>query len=522
MARFQLLIRELGKAPRVAPVTQTLVVGRSRRADVVIDDEEVSREQFRIGLQGVLVFLEGIGKTNRTTVDGTTVDAGQRVTINVGATIKVGRTTLVLQAGEVTEDAPARPGSIDATMVAKGPTPARPDPQAEQERTGGFAGPVGGATLPPVAPGQGGASADDPGQYGQTINVGFRPGGQGKPPAARPADPPPPATPPDAPGDGGGNTIQLSGGYRPGQAAPSGRSAPPPTESGMPPDATIQVPAGFRPGRGTNPPTPPPPTPRPTPTPPRPTPPPTDLTAPVGPPRTTSKPPTPVDPAPPKPDRPKTVLVSAEQMKADLGSPSEPLSADGESRMHQAMPRLFVKGDTIRRRVRLMKACTKVGRAETADVLLPNESVSELHAEIVFDGTTWCLRDCGSTNGTLVDGEIVRAASRPIRRHSLLGFGNLRGLFLCNDAANAASDLRLEERALRLLVAAGRLPKDVAKQVAALARRDNTQSIAEILLGDTPIEPADWATAFTSVKNRPTLFDRLRALFTRKAKPGPR
>ena len=521
MPRFQLLIRELGKAPRVAPVTQTLVVGRSRRADVVIDDEEVSREQFRIGLQGALVFLEGLGKTNRTTVDGTTVDAGQRVTLNVGATIKVGRTALVLQAGEVTADAPARPGNVDATMVARGPSPPRPDQQSEQERTGGFAGPPGGATLPPGTAGQQtGANAEEPGNYGQTINVGFRPGGQGKPPAPRPAVPPPPSPPPDAPADGGGNTIQLPGGYRPGQAAPSGRSTPLPTESGMLPDATIQVPAGFRPGRGTNPPTPPPPTPPPTP--PRPTPPPTDVTAPVGPSHSASRPPTPVDPAPRKPDRPKTVVVSPEQMKAELGSPTAPLSADGESRMHQAMPRLFVKGDTIRRRVRLMKGCTKVGRAETADVLLPNESVSELHAEIVFDGASWCLRDCGSTNGTLVDGEIVRGASRPIRRHSLLGFGNLRGLFLCNDAASAASDLRLEERALRLLVAAGRLSKDVAKQVAALARRDNTQSIAEILLGDTPIEPADWATAFTSVKNRPTLFDRLRALFTRKAKPGAR
>ena len=56
----------------------------------------------------------------------------------------------------------------------------------------------------------------------------------------------------------------------------------------------------------------------------------------------------------------------------------------------------------------------------------------------------------------------------------------------------------------------------------ALARRDRTQSICEILLGDTPIEPADWANAITAVKGRVTLLDRLRALFTRKPKPPAR
>jgi hypothetical protein len=198
------------------------------------------------------------------------------------------------------------------------------------------------------------------------------------------------------------------------------------------------------------------------------------------------------------------------------------IAADVEGRLHQALPRLFVKGDTIRRRVRLMKARTRIGRAETADVLLPNESVSELHAEIEFDGTTWSLRDCGSTNGTLVNNEILRSRSAAIGRNSLLGFGSLRGLFLCNDPASAAADRRDEERALRLLVSAGRLTKDVGKQVLALARRDSSQTIAEILLGDTPIEPADWANAIAAVRGRKTLLDRLWALFTRQPKPPAR
>jgi hypothetical protein len=183
--------------------------------------------------------------------------------------------------------------------------------------------------------------------------------------------------------------------------------------------------------------------------------------------------------------------------------------------MHQAMPRLFVKSETLRRRVRLMKAKTRVGRAETADVLLPNESVSELHAEIEFDGTGWAIRDCGSTNGTLVDATVLRNSVLPLTRNTLLGFGNLRGLFLCNDVATADADRRAEERALRLLVRAGRLPKDVARQVQALVRRDPNQSVAEVLLGDTPIEAVDWANAMTAVRRRPSLLDRIRGWFSR-------
>lgn len=44
MPRFQLLVREPGKPPRVVPLSQPVVVGRSRRCDVVLEDEEVGRE----------------------------------------------------------------------------------------------------------------------------------------------------------------------------------------------------------------------------------------------------------------------------------------------------------------------------------------------------------------------------------------------------------------------------------------------------------------------------------------------
>jgi hypothetical protein len=222
--------------------------------------------------------------------------------------------------------------------------------------------------------------------------------------------------------------------------------------------------------------------------------------------------------------RPKTVYVPPGGVPPRGAAPTEPtpgIAADVEARLHQALPRLFVKSDTLRRRVRLMKARTRIGRAETADVLL-NESVSELHAEIEFDGQTWAVRDCGSTNGTLVGDTVLRSSMLPLARNTLLGFGTLRGLFLCNDAATAGADRRLEERALWLLVRAGRLPRDVARQVLVLARRDLNQAIAEILLGDTAIEAIDWANAMAAVQSRVSLLERIRRWFRRSPKPPAR
>ena len=74
MSRFQLLIREPGKTPRHFPLTSTVVVGRSKKVECSVDDNEVGRKQFRIGIKSGFVVLEDLGATNRTVVDNTTID----------------------------------------------------------------------------------------------------------------------------------------------------------------------------------------------------------------------------------------------------------------------------------------------------------------------------------------------------------------------------------------------------------------------------------------------------------------
>lgn len=184
-------------------------------------------------------------------------------------------------------------------------------------------------------------------------------------------------------------------------------------------------------------------------------------------------------------------------------------AAELEARLHQCNARLVVKGESVKRRVRLLKARTKIGRAENADVLLPAESVSEQHAEITFDGVQWLLQDNGSTNGSMVDGVLLRGQKLPIRRDSLLAFGSLRAIFLSNDPATAADCRRHDARAVRQLIKTGRLPRDVGKQVQELAATDPSQSMAEILLLNTPIEAADWHAAISAARAHQPLLERL-------------
>jgi hypothetical protein len=349
-------------------------------------------------------------------------------------------------------------GNAGMTMnLPPGRPGARPVP-ADQESTASANRTRPEAPAPAVPP------RVDPSDAAPLQTMPLRPGGI-RPPAA----PNPPAALPPLDAAGSLNTVELRPGQR-GAPAASPRPAP------------------------ASPPPPPPPPPRPAPVAaPRPAAP---AAAPAVSPAAASVP-TPPRPAPAAaPERPKTVMVSAQE----LGT-GPAMTPDLEAKLHQTMPRLLVKSGSLKRRVRLMRACTKVGRAETADVLLPNESVSEQHAELHFDGQQWHLQDLGSTNGSVVDGGLLRGQKVPIHRNSLLGFGSLRAIFVCNHP-QVADDRRLEERALRSLAQSGRLPRELVGQVLDALRADSSQSIPEIVLLETAIEPAEWATAVATASTQ--------------------
>jgi hypothetical protein len=60
-----------------------------------------------------------------------------------------------------------------------------------------------------------------------------------------------------------------------------------------------------------------------------------------------------------------------------------------------------------------------LGRSSENDIPVPDASISKKHLAFESDGEAWFVRDLGSTNGTLVDGEPVRL-DRPTRLRGAL------------------------------------------------------------------------------------------------------
>jgi serine phosphatase RsbU (regulator of sigma subunit) len=80
------------------------------------------------------------------------------------------------------------------------------------------------------------------------------------------------------------------------------------------------------------------------------------------------------------------------------------------------------------RTVEIREAAT-LGRGPHADVRIEEPTVSRRHAELRFDEQRWWLRDLGSRNGTLRNGEAVTAIAVPLENGDRLQFGRLQASF---------------------------------------------------------------------------------------------
>ena len=66
-----------------------------------------------------------------------------------------------------------------------------------------------------------------------------------------------------------------------------------------------------------------------------------------------------------------------------------------------------------------------IGRDDASDVTLKDQTVSRLHAVLERYGKSWVLRDMGSANGTLLNGERI-GADRPLHGGDEVGIGSIR------------------------------------------------------------------------------------------------
>jgi diguanylate cyclase (GGDEF)-like protein len=73
---------------------------------------------------------------------------------------------------------------------------------------------------------------------------------------------------------------------------------------------------------------------------------------------------------------------------------------------------IVIYGAELGRRIPLGTAAFEIGRSSNSDLFIDQESVSRHHARMMCDGDSYFVSDLGSTNGTYVNDERVRAQHR--------------------------------------------------------------------------------------------------------------
>jgi pSer/pThr/pTyr-binding forkhead associated (FHA) protein len=71
-----------------------------------------------------------------------------------------------------------------------------------------------------------------------------------------------------------------------------------------------------------------------------------------------------------------------------------------------ATPNLVLNGTTYA----VLRSPTRLGRLPDNDIVFNDKRVSRHHADVLQTGSRWLVRDAGSTNGTAVNGKIVKEA----------------------------------------------------------------------------------------------------------------
>jgi len=82
---------------------------------------------------------------------------------------------------------------------------------------------------------------------------------------------------------------------------------------------------------------------------------------------------------------------------------------------------------SARREIPLARALLSIGRDPSNDVVLPDAMVSRRHAVIEYRGSQYVIRDCNSSNGSLVNGDKV--SEKSLRDGDLVAIGTARLLF---------------------------------------------------------------------------------------------
>lgn len=101
----------------------------------------------------------------------------------------------------------------------------------------------------------------------------------------------------------------------------------------------------------------------------------------------------------------EAVSVSRSERRSDDGQPAV---ADAPVAPGTGEPSLIIYSDDRPTKTLSVAKKVTIGRQSDNDLVIPDPGVSRHHAEIANEGGTCTIRDLGSTNGTVVNGTVVR------------------------------------------------------------------------------------------------------------------
>jgi len=124
-----------------------------------------------------------------------------------------------------------------------------------------------------------------------------------------------------------------------------------------------------------------------------------------------------------------TGFVASVAPRPAAGSPHTPLPSLRMEEGALAMIELMNGGTLRGRRVPIVKGLVRIGRGPHNDVVVPDESVSGLHATIERRGEEWFILDASSRNGTFVRSKRIEKETK-LQGPTVLQFGNVQEMFI--------------------------------------------------------------------------------------------
>lgn len=155
---------------------------------------------------------------------------------------------------------------------------------------------------------------------------------------------------------------------------------------------------------------------------------------------------------------------------------------------------VLIQNDGTIREAILKQGSAVIGRQVGCHIRIPAAEVSRQHCEVLFQGETITLRDLGSANGTLVNGE--RVDECPLKAGDLVTIGSVN-LLLRIDGKPARVDPKLMQ------AAAGRSNAASGSRVSPASRppppKANTPTGKQSVLEELGIDPSKLKNEDSSV-----------------------